>query len=188
MTVWLGRQEAVTRFSSFQDYLAKRELAGQTSVLENEDDSEESVDGDDSEDDVVALTSQLRYTLAVKPGFPSLRIQTITSDFHAKDFIDCLYTFIRRLYPPPSLSILPNAVDFFDLFKHLTITRTSLPAAGSTHFVDWIRTTPVIPTKRSKTKSTLAHFDTVLVRTEDMDNPHTKGMWLEGKLLVFSFF
>ena len=112
MTVWLGRQEAVARFSSFQDYLAKHELAGQTSVLENEDDSEESVDGDDSEDDVVALTSQLRYTLAVKPGFPSLRIQTITSNFHAKDFIDCLSTFIRRLYPPPSLPILPNAVDY----------------------------------------------------------------------------
>ena len=59
----------MARFSSFQDYLAKHELAGQTSVLENEDDSEESVDGDDSEDDVVALTSQLCYTLAVKPGF-----------------------------------------------------------------------------------------------------------------------
>ena len=188
MTVWLGRQEAVARFSSFQDYLAKRdlELAGQTSVLENED--EESVDGDDSEEDVVASTSQLRYTLAVKPGFPSLRIQTITSDFHAIDFIDCLSTFIRRLYSPPSLPILPNAVNFFDLFKHLTITRTSLPAAGSTHFVDRIRTTPIIPAECSKTKSTPAHFDTVLVRTEDMDNPHTKGTWLEGKLHVFPPF
>ena len=188
MTVWLGRQEAVARFSSFQDYLAKRdlELAGQTSVLENED--EESVDGDDSEEDVVASTSQLRYTLAVKPGFPSLRIQTITSDYHAIDFIDCLSTFIRRLYPPPSLPILPNAVDFFDLFKRLTITRTSLPATGSTHFVDRIRTTPIIPAERSKTKSTPAHFDTVLVRTEDMDNPHTKGTWLEGKLHVFPPF
>src|SRR6202044_829230 len=37
MTVWLGRQEAVAQFSAFQDYLAKRELAGQTGILENED-------------------------------------------------------------------------------------------------------------------------------------------------------
>ena len=188
MTVWLGWQEAIARFAAFQDYLTKCELAGETGLMEDED--EESVDGKEDESAaVVASTSQLRYTLAAKPGFPSLWIHTISSNFHAKDFIDCFSAFIRHLYPPPSLPTLPNTLDFFHLFKHLTIAHTSLPAAGSSHFMDRIRTSPKVLADRSKTKSTPAHFDTVLVRTEDMDNPHTKGTWLEGKLvLVLSFF
>lgn len=189
MTVWLGRQEAVARFRSFQDYLAKRNNPDQTGDLETNDEDRGSVDGDEDEvgsEEVVASTRQLRYTLAAKPGFPSLRIHTIKSDFHATNFVDCLSTFIRRLYPPPSIPILPNTVDYFNLYKRLTISRTSLPGAGSSTYTDRIRTTPKFTAElgRSKTKSTPEHFDTVLVRTEEVDNPHTKGTWLEGTRLI----
>ena len=187
MTVWLGRQEAVARFGAFQNYLTKGEATGQAGVFK--DDDEESVDGDETEsggDVVVGSTSQLRYTLAAKPGFPSLRIDAIKSDFHACTFLDCLSTFIRRLYPPPSVPLLPNTLDFFNLFKRLTISRTSLPAAGSSLLVDRIRTTPKVTGDRSKAKSATAHFDTVLVQTDNRDNQHTKGTWLEGKVFVLS--
>jgi hypothetical protein len=187
MTVWLGRQEAVARFGAYQEYLNKRDHPGE--VLENED--EDHGDGDDGEElntpqAVVASTSKVRYVLAVKPGFPSSRINTIISDFHAVNFINCFSTFIRRLYPPPSQPTLPNLVDYFDLFKRLTITRPSLPAVGSPHFVDHIRTTPEIPANSSKIKAVPAHFDTVLVETDDKENPHTKDTWLEGKKLLCS--
>ena len=181
---WLGRQEAVARFGAFQDYLSKGKITGQAGVFK--DDNEASEDGDEGEgesEDVVGSTSQLRYTLATKPGFPSLRIESIKSDFHAFKFLDCLSTYIRRLYPPPSIPVLPNTVDYFNLFKRLTISRTTLSAAGSSRLVNRIRTTPSINPGHSKAKSTTAHFDTVLVRTDDMNNPHTKGTWLEGVFL-----
>jgi hypothetical protein len=178
MTVWLGRQEAVARFRAFLDYLDERDCPGKMDVVENAD---EDADGDSEELNmpqcVVGSTSQLRYMLAVKPGFPTLRINKITSDFHAISFVDCLSTFIRRLYPPPSLPTLPNTLDCFDLFKRLTISRTSLLAAGTSPLMDRIRTVPNL-----KNPQDGSFFDTVLVRTsEDMGNLHTKGSWLEGK-------
>jgi Plavaka transposase len=183
MTVWLGRQEAVARFEAFQTYLTKGKNASQEGFIEDDDEVSENDDDTDSGSEVVVgSTSQVRYTLAAKPGFPSLvRIDKIKSDFHALTFVDCLSMFIRRLYPPPSIPILPNTQDYFNLFKRLTISRTILPAAGSTRFMDRIRTTPSTTPEPSNRRSASAHFDTVLVRTDDRDNRHTKGTWLEGK-------
>ena len=45
-------------------------------------------------------------------------------------------------------------------------------------FVDRIRATPEVPA-HARSKAVPAHFDTVLVRTEEV-NEHTRGTYLEG--------
>ena len=154
---------------------------GQVGVFKGYDEASEDEDETEGEScEVDGSTSQLRYTLAAKPGFPSLWIETIRSNFHAVNLIECLSTFIRRLYPPPSKPLLPNTLDYFDLFKCLRISHRSLPGAGSSPLVDRIRTMPSFAPAHSEASSTTGHFDTVLVRTDDMENLHMKGTWLEG--------
>ena len=104
MTVWLGWQEAVAQFTAFQDYLTKCELAGQMDVLENGD--EESLDGNEAEDedDVVASTLQLRYMLAVKPGFPSLWIHTHNHFWFPCPRLHLLFINSHPMCLPPSVS------------------------------------------------------------------------------------
>ncbi|GLB46021.1 putative zn-finger domain-containing protein, partial [Lyophyllum shimeji] len=125
-------------------------------------------------------TSKPTHTLSVNPGFPQVNIPTISTRFKAPDFIHLLTSFIRRFYPLPQDPVLPNATDRFDLFKILSIRLPDLPAVGRTNGLDRIRCTPMVPATLGKPESG-AHFDTVLVRTEDeLDNEVTRGTALHG--------
>ena len=130
MTVWLGRQEAVAQFTAFQDYLTKCELAGQMDVLENGD--EESLDGNEAEDedDVVASTLQLRYTLAVKPGFPSLWIHTHNHFWFPCPRLHLLFINSHPMCLPPSV-----------LYTHAMIISACLSIFRST----WTWLIPIHP-------------------------------------------
>ena len=177
MTVWLGRQEAVAQFSAYLDWVYDRYLAD--SSEENKDGYNDGEDGDldDDSDTTIAAT----HITAVKPGFPNRDIATIARDFKADNFIPLLTIFIRRFYPPSApLQVLPNTADRFDLYKSLLIRLpNSAPAGCSNHF-DRIRATPAVKGRAGR-QGTDAHFDTVLVRTDDeRNNQATRGTFLEG--------
>ncbi|KDR74234.1 hypothetical protein GALMADRAFT_70686, partial [Galerina marginata CBS 339.88] len=176
MTVWLKRQEAVARFRAYLDYC---NLALSKAAV----DVDQDVDSDQEESRApqsVALTSSgQQFSLAVKPGFPRTDLTTILSNFHADNFLHALGTFIRRTHPPPAHPTLPNAADRFDLYKRVTIVQRPVEAAGSQPFVSRIRATPAVPA-HGRSKAVAEHFDTVLVQTDDTDNQHTKGTYLEG--------
>jgi len=103
----------------------------------------------------------------------------ITTLHKADNFSAALKTFIRRAYPQPAVPILPNSVDRFDLYKRVSIRHKPVPATRDV-VVDRIRATPEVPA-HARLKAVPAHFDTVLVRTEEV-NEHTKGTYLEGNV------
>jgi hypothetical protein len=70
-------------------------------------------------------------------------------------------------------------VDRFDLYKRLSIRHKPVPATCKVA-MDRIRATPEVPA-HARVKAVPPHFDTVLVRTEEV-NEHTKGTFLEGNV------
>ena len=177
MTVWLGRQEAIARFGAYLDYLSQEEHGICPSSSDN-DNNMEIDDHDDhgSQDEDDALVTSIHF-LSVKPGFPHCDLNTITTLHKADNFTAALNTFIRRVHPPPELPVLPNSLDRFDLYKRLSIRHKPVPATRNVT-VDRIRATPEVPA-HARLKAVPAHFDTVLVRTEEV-NEHTRGTYLEG--------
>jgi hypothetical protein len=175
MTVWLGRQEAVARFKAYLDYVAALDLISHSDIHDdNNDDNDENIE----EPAAGIPSSQPIRSLAVKPAFPHMDVNALTTRFQANSFIPTLSRYICRAIPPPALPTLPNSVDRFDLYKRITL---NLPAAsGFSKSVDRLRATPAVPAK-GKSKAVPAHFDTVLVRVADAnENEHTRGTCLEG--------
>ena len=185
MTVWLGRQEAIARFGGYLDYLSQLEHGFCRSSSDNDNDGLD-MDTDDINDDHGSQDggdeSSIHF-LSVKPGFPHCDLNTITTLHKADNFTAALKTFIRRLHPPPAIPILPNSMDRFNLYKRLSIRHKPVPATQNAT-VNRIRATPEVPA-HARRKAVPAHFDTVLVRTEEV-NEHTKGTFLEGN--VFRVF
>ena len=69
-------------------------------------------------------------------------------------------------------------MDRFNLYKRLSIRQNPVPATRNVS-VDRIHATPEVPA-HAQLKAVPAHFDTVLVQTEE-ENEHTRGTYLEGK-------
>jgi hypothetical protein len=183
MTVWLGRQEAVAQFGAYLEwvhdhyYLANSKSSEEIEDLDGDEDSVGDPD-DEADDTTMAAT----HVIAVKPGFPDCDIATITRDFKADNFFPLLTTLVRRFYPPSSsvTPILPNTADRFDLYKILSIRLPNLAHTGRSKDFDRIRATPAVEGRAGR-QGTDAHFDTVLVHTDDeRNNQATQGTFLEG--------
>jgi hypothetical protein len=178
MTVWLGRQEAIALFGAYLDYLSQQEHGICPDNGNNDQDMD--IDDDDDHGSQDGGDEASVHFLSVKPGFPHCDLNTITTLHKADNFTEALKTFIRRSYPPPAVPILPNSVDRFNLYKRLSIRHKPVPATRNVT-VDRIRATPEVPAHARLTKAIPARFDTVLVRTEEV-NEHTKGTYLEGNV------
>ena len=126
MTVWLGRQEAVSRFQAYLVYAAKHTTTPSQDSHHLDSDSEDDLDNDDLNDPTVPVsmsttglytTGLATHSVSVKPAYPHLGISTITTEFKATGFLSALTTYIRRAYPPPAQPLLPSAADRFDVYK-----------------------------------------------------------------------
>jgi hypothetical protein len=183
----VGRQEAVARFRAYLDYV----IASALDPIPPDDETHDFEDNEIEELQVepahATVSTVSTHSVAIKPAFPHMDINTLTTRFKATNFIPALSTFIRRLIPPPALPVLPNLVDRFDVYKRITILRPSNPAAGFPKSVDRLRATPVVPAK-GRSKAVPAHFDIVLVHVADAnENQHTKGTCLEGMFITLAF-
>ena len=186
MTVWLGRQEAVSRFQAYLVYAAKQGNTNSRDSQQLELDSDEELDDDEMNDPTVSIsrTTISTHSVSVKPAFPHISLSTITTDFKAAGFLQALKTYIRRAYPPPALPLLPTTADHFDVFKRVNISQPPLAAVGRDSFVDRIHTTPTVE-GRGRLNDVPAHFDMALIRVEDdKNNEATKGTFLEGMFLL----
>lgn len=183
MTVWLGRQEAVSRFQAYLVYAAKqanttRQDPHQPQV---DMDSDEEIDDEDLNDPTVPISkSTTTHSVSIKPAYPHVSLSTITTDFKATGFLLALKTYIRRAYPPPALPLFPTTADRFDLYKRVNISQPSVAAVGREAFLDRIRATPAV-NSRGRLNDVPEHFDMALIRAEDEENnENTKGTFLEG--------
>ena len=96
------------------------------------------------------------HFLSVKPGFPHCNLNMITTLHKADNFAAALKTFIQREYPPPAVPILPNSVDCFNLYKHLSFRHKQVPATRNIT-VDRIHATPEVPA-HGQLKAVPAHL------------------------------
>ena len=184
MTVWLGRQEAVSRFQAYLVYAAKQ---GNTSSRDSHqlqmDSYEELEDDDDLNDPTVPVSNSTvatTHSVSVKPAFAHISLSTITTDFKATGFLPALKSYIRRAYPPPALPLFPTTADRFDVYKRLNVSQPSLAAVGRETFTDRIRATPAVK-GCGRLNDVPEHFDMALIQSEDeRHNEATKGTYLEG--------
>ena len=190
MTVWLGRQEAVSRFQDYLGYAAKQANTPSQDSHQHESDSDEELDDEEMNEPTVLVSKSTgaitSHSVSVKPAYPHLPLSTITTDFKASGFLPALTTYIRRAYPPPALPLYPTRADHFDVYKRVNIAQPPLAAVGQQRFLDRIRATPAV-SGRGRLNDVPAHFDMALIRAEDEgDNEATKGTYLEGKCeLIF---
>jgi hypothetical protein len=112
MSQWIQRREDCSRFRCYQDWITKLE--------EGEEDND---DLPDAEEDGIAEeplpTSQGRSTLRLfskVPGYRSLTVERIVSDFAAVDFCVCVNKLLATERLPPLL-----ADDQFDAFKRMVL-------------------------------------------------------------------
>ena len=109
MMVWLESQEAVARFRLYLDYVA--------TIAHDDPHNDNDNDNDDEETEEPTQGNQSTHSVAVKPTFPHLDVNALTTHFVATTFIPTLSTYIRCLIPPLALPVLPNFVDRLDVYK-----------------------------------------------------------------------
>ena len=184
MTVWLGWQEAVSRFQAYLVYAAKQENTtsrDHSQQLEMDSD-EEPDDNDDLNDPTIPVSTSTiaTHSVSVKPAFAHISLSTIMTDFKATGFFPTLKNYIWHAYPPPALPLFPTTANCFDVYKRLNISQPSLTAVGQESFIDWIRATPAVK-GRGCLNDVPEHFDMALIQSEDeRNNEATKGTYLEG--------
>ncbi|KAF8808413.1 Zn-finger domain-containing protein [Phlegmacium glaucopus] len=172
MTVWLGRQEAVTKQAN-----TRSRDSHQLNL-----DSDEELDDEDLNGPMVPISTSAiaSHSVSVKPAHPHLGLSTITMDFKATGFLSALTTYIRRAYPPPALLLFPTSADHFDVYKRVNIAQPSLAPVGQQEFIDRIRAMPAV-SGCGRLSNIPAHFDIALIQAEDeRSNNATKGTYLEG--------
>jgi len=121
-----------------------------------------------------------------KPGFPHRDLNTITALHKADNFTAALETFITIVY------ILLLQYEFSLIFWIIsTYISASLFAINQslrlrTSLWTEFDATPEVPA-HARLNAVPAHFGTVLVRTEEV-NEHTRGTFLEGNVVFWVFF
>jgi hypothetical protein len=179
MTVWLRRQESVHKFATYLQWAVPGYVADKESdAVDNGDDPPApvpvAVEPEDSDDegeleDVTVSTppaSLPAYSIAKKPGFPKLTVESITTDFHAPDFLINLHRFFDTQSLVPLIE--PTSTSIFPSYKRLTLSLPRAPEVTSHDVYDKIRAIkgePLKFTPKGVQPAKSGQFDTVLVRT-----------------------
>ncbi|KAI1790350.1 hypothetical protein LXA43DRAFT_891155 [Ganoderma leucocontextum] len=167
MTVWLRRQEAVSRFHS---YLAWAEPLGTPTIPISEPDGDKEDDGGD-----VAMAEEPDtlppYVLAKTPGLPGTSVHKLVHQFGCTDFIRALVDFLRlksssRTLPVPALHLTRHTR--FAVYKRMHVYLPPLRQVSPVPLKDVIRAVPAQPA-RGLIRASPSHFDTVLVQETPLD-------------------
>ncbi len=112
MTVWLNRQEAVSRFQAFLDWVEPLASQPAHSDLDN---AHVEGDGDADEDGDVAMQEHIttaglrdgdtRYAISKVAGLPGTSVRKLVADFGCIDFIRALEMFLRNASPSRTLPV-----------------------------------------------------------------------------------
>ncbi|KAM5539179.1 hypothetical protein V8D89_007052 [Ganoderma adspersum] len=173
MTIWLRRQEAVSRFHS---YLAWAEPLQSSPILpshpEGHDAPEEAQDDDNGDVTMAEERDTLpSYVLAKAPALPGTSVHKLVHQFGCTDFICALVTFLRlksssRTLPVPAQSLSRHTR--FAVYKRMHVYLPPLRQVSPIPLKDVIRAAPSQPA-RGLIRATPGHFDTVLVQETPRD-------------------
>lgn len=163
MTVWLTRQEAVTRFECYLAWAEPRSPADDA-LMENSGEGMSDIEEEDEQSE--GGKPRTSYTVAKSPGLPGTSLQRLTSEFGCTDFVRALEMFLRNATlshsPPPAFRTL-NPGTRFAVYKRMEVTLPAMRQVSRTPVKDVIRAVPAQPS-RLLIPGSPAHFDTVLAR------------------------
>ena len=188
MKTWLARREAVNIFS---DYL-RWSMPGydiETEFLDEElipDTNDSPGDDEPPEPSVTGRSDEVSYSVAVKPPFPKISIDTIVTKFRAPDFLHCLYAFLqqRDILPENFNSINPTSVAV-PVFKRLNLLLPNLPEVSTegNRIRDVVRACIAAPEKGLK-KGAPEVFDTVFAQKDPVAGDRLKWWSSKGAFLT----
>jgi hypothetical protein len=185
MTVWLRRQEAIHKFGFYLQWAIPGYIivppTREDPDNEDDDDSQPSapppepalapLPADDPDDEGEleipsdAPPSTPLHTVAKTPGFPNLTAASISTDFHAPDFLPELAAFLDLKSIPPALE--PSAASTFPVYKRFSLALPAISEVSSHIVLDKIRAVKGETFKLTQTgvrHAKAGQFDTVLVR------------------------
>ncbi|KAF7333704.1 hypothetical protein MVEN_02326700 [Mycena venus] len=197
MTVWLRRQEAVHKFRLYlqwavPDYIPKP--SSNANADEDGDGDRAHVPDPDVEDEgdlEVPQNSEPSipvYAVAKIPGFPSVSVPSLSTDFHAPDFLYHLGNFLQ------SKSILsamePSDTSTFPVYKRLSLALPVVSEVTSHVVLDKIRAVkgePMKMTPKGVIPAKAGQFDTILVHTplRPQDEGPTSGLCVARVRVIF---
>ncbi|KAJ7862571.1 hypothetical protein B0H13DRAFT_1900002 [Mycena leptocephala] len=154
MATWLRRQESVQKFGAYLQW-AVPGYAAQPTVAEDKMEEEDGDAGEDEGADAEADESipAPGFSLRQTAHFPSLSAASISTVFHAPDFLPNLTKFLvsKSITPP----VDPTEESVLPVYKHVGLTSPVVPEV----------TRHVVHDKSGMRPPTPGQFDTVLVRT-----------------------
>ncbi|KAM5533658.1 hypothetical protein V8D89_012682 [Ganoderma adspersum] len=173
MTIWLRRQEAMSRFHS---YLAWAEPLQSSPILpshpEGHNTPKEAQDDDNGDVTMAEEHDTLpSYVLAKAPALPGTSVHKLVHQFGCTNFIRALVTFLRlksssRTLPVPAQSLSRHTR--FAVYKRMHVYLPPLRQVSPIPLKDVIRAAPSQPV-RGLIRATPGHFDTVLVEETPRD-------------------
>lgn len=169
MTIWLDRQEAVSRFQAYLDWAEPLSSRTCSDATEN---GEAEVD-EDGDGDVAmqppptagqGAQDASRYVVSKVPGLPGTSVRKLVSDFGCTNFIHALEAFLRDASTTRSLPVAAqniHAGSRFAVYKRMYLFLPPLRQISRLPIKDTVRAVPAQRT-RPLVPATPAHFDTVL--------------------------
>lgn len=113
------------------------------------------------------------YHLAKHPGFPNTSLTTLTTQFHAPDFLSAITIFLSAIHKPEHVLLTEDTR--FDLYKRVTFSLPSIQQIDDAQITDVVHAMPFVPCQ-GRTPATPAHFDMVLVHyIPDAQDTGVKG-------------
>ncbi|KAJ7263772.1 hypothetical protein C8J57DRAFT_1230967 [Mycena rebaudengoi] len=164
MTVWLRRQESIHKFIMYLQWAIPDYLVD---ISRDDDTLPSQVEDEEGELEVLPTSPTVGVTFAVAktPGFGDVTVTSITTDFHAPDFLINLDDFLHSCSITPRLTPALNST--IPIYKQLSLTLPPISEVGSSTIRDNIRAVKAVPQASTSNGIKLARpgqFDTVLVR------------------------
>ncbi|KAJ6533903.1 hypothetical protein DFH09DRAFT_932549 [Mycena vulgaris] len=187
MTVWLCRQDTIYKFGTYLQWAVPGyDEQGTAPPPPCEDPASD--DEGELEDAPASTPSTPVYRVAKTPGFPSVTLASIVTDFHAPDFAINLDRFLEFKSIIPRLEPADNST--FPVYKRLSVSLPKISEVGSHDLNDTIRAVKGEPMKMTPAGVKLAkpgQFDTVLIRTTPpgKDQRPTDGLSVARIRLIF---
>ncbi|KAJ6619442.1 hypothetical protein B0H10DRAFT_2163885 [Mycena sp. CBHHK59/15] len=179
MTVWLQRQEAIARFSTYLEWAhpapAPSPSVAAPAVAPASGSQPTSSSSGDKDSLVV---SRCHFFMAKLPATRAVSAEHIISSqgHNASRFIIALTNFLG----PSSFRFTPHLFDVFGTWKHIAFQLPKIPEVGERHSLNLVHASAPAPASIAQCKAAMpACLDFALVGTGE-PNPFTAGTALAG--------
>ncbi|KAJ7060232.1 hypothetical protein C8F01DRAFT_1141996 [Mycena amicta] len=168
MTLWLQRQEAVARRTTYIAWVAAKWERGHWLQGSKKDNDFEDDSDDEAEENIVTLPLTLlptkSYSIAKYPAFKNRCLDYIHETHSATEFLPALIAFLKANFKS---FVTPSKHDYFDVWKQITLQMPPNGFLSSKARSCRIRAIPAVP-RKGRSLGSPATFDTTLI----IKHPH----------------